>query len=409
VSDPDLPLLSTGELLRSLVDEVMEIRARDYVVMQKIAELDRRGAAAELGYKDLPKVLCDAVRWDANTAKRWVEQAILLSSVITPTGSEVAPRLPIAAAAAAEGAVSIDHVVAVAQVLKLLPADAGPDIAARVESQVVDVAREDVPSEVRKFGAELVYGLFQNDPEPRDPKPEPVRNRLTLRQTKDGDVRLAATMDAVSGAKLIAALDPLAKPRPTTDEGPDPRTLDERQGDALAELIDLALRADVLPEHGGEPVALTVTVDYDRLVEQVGAATLDNGVRIPVEEVRRLACSAGIIPMVMGSRSQPLDVGRRSRLFTSGIRRALVVRDRGCAFPGCHRPPKHCDAHHIHHWADGGDTSIDNGVLLCRHHHTLIHRSGWEVTIEHGIPVFYPPTWLDPERRPRRNPLHTAA
>ncbi|WP_460675399.1 HNH endonuclease signature motif containing protein, partial [Lentzea nigeriaca] len=114
-------------------------------------------------------------------------------------------------------------------------------------------------------------------------------------------------------------------------------------------------------------------------------------------------------PIVLGSRSQPLNVGRRSRLFTSGIRRALVARDHGCAFPGCTRPPKHCDAHHIQHWADGGDTSLDNGVLLCRHHHTLIHRSGWDVTIEHGVPVFYPPAWLDPERRPRRNQLHTAA
>jgi hypothetical protein len=216
-------------------------------------------------------------------------------------------------------------------------------------------------------------------------------------------------MDPVTAATFLAGLDPLAKPRPTTDEGPDPRTLDERQGDALAELIDLTLRADVLPEHGGEAVTLTLTMPYEDLAEQTGHATLDNGARIPVEEVRRLACSAGIIPMVMGSRSQPLDVGRRSRLFTSGIRRALVVRDRGCAFPGCHRPPKHCDAHHVHHWADGGDTSIDNGVLLCRHHHTLIHRSGWDVTIEHGVPVFYPPAWLDPERRPRRNPLHTAA
>ncbi|WP_189256438.1 HNH endonuclease signature motif containing protein, partial [Lentzea flava] len=388
MSDPDLPLLSTGELLRGIVDEVTEIRAREYTVMQKIAELNRRGAAADLGYKNLQDVLRHAVRWDKNTAKRWVEQATLLSSEITPTGSEVAARLPIAAAAAAEGAVSIDHVAVVAEAMKTLPAER--------EGQMVDYARQFAPAAVRVLGKRLIYALFQNDPEPRDPEPEPAGNRLTLRQSKTGHWKLAATLDALTGAKFATLLDPLAKPRPTTDEGPDPRSLDERQGDALAELVDLTLRADMLPEHGGEPVTLTLTMRYQDLAEQTGAATLDNGEPIPADQVRQLACSAGIIPMVMGGRSQPLDVGRRSRLFTVGIRRALVARDHGCAFPGCSRPPKHCDAHHVHHWADGGDTRIDNGVLLCRHHHTLIHRSGWEVKIEHGLPVFYAPAWLDP-------------
>ncbi|GAB2813109.1 HNH endonuclease signature motif containing protein [Lentzea nigeriaca] len=403
MSDPSLPLLSTGELLRGIVDEVTESRARDYAIMQKIAELNRRGAATELGYNNLPLVLRDAVRWDKNTATRWVEQAAKLSGEITPTGSEITARLPITATAAAEGALSIEHVAVVAEAMQTLPADR--------EAQLVDYARQFEPTLVRALGKKLIYGLFQNDPEPTDPQPEPAcsRNRLALRQTRDGVVKYSGTMDPVTGATLMAALGPLAKPRPATAEGPDPRTLDERQGDALAELLDLVLRADVLPEHGGEAVALTVTVDYDDLAEQAGAATLDNGVHLPADQIRQLACSAGILPIVLGSRSQPLNVGRRSRLFTSGIRRALVARDHGCAFPGCTRPPKHCDAHHIQHWADGGDTSLDNGVLLCRHHHTLIHRSGWDVTIEHGMPVFYPPAWLDPERRPRHNQLHTAA
>ncbi|GGU32556.1 HNH endonuclease [Lentzea flava] len=409
MSDPRLPLLSTGELLRSIVGKVTEIRDREYAVMQEIAELNRRGAAAELGYKTLPQVLRHALRWDPTTARRWVEQAVLLSSEITPTGSEVAARLAVTAAAAAEGTLSIEHVAAVAEVMKTLPAEAEPHLAAQVEAQVVDYAHEHAPAEVRARGTTLTYALFQNDPEPRDPEPEPAGNRLTLRQSKTGDWKLAATMDAVTGAKFATLLDPLAKPRPSTAEGPDPRSRDERQGDALAELIDLTLRADQLPEHGGEPVTLTLTMAYEDLAAQAGAATLDSGERIPADQVRQLACSAGIIPIVLGSRSQPLDVGRRSRLFTASIRRALVARDHGCAFPGCSRPPKHCDAHHVHHWADGGDTRIDNGVLLCRHHHTLIHRSGWEVTIEQGVPVFYPPAWLDPQRRPRRNQLHTAA
>jgi hypothetical protein len=168
------------------------------------------------------------------------------------------------------------------------------------------------------------------------------------------------------------------------------------------------LRADQLPEHGGEPVTLTLTMRYDDLAKQAGQAVLDNRERVPAGEVRQLACTAGVIPVVLGGRSEPVDIGRKARTFTAAIRRLLVTRDRGCAFPGCARPPKHCDAHHIRHWADGGATSVGNAVLLCRHHHTLIHRSGWTVTMRHGIPTFYPPSWLDPHRQPRRNLINTA-
>ncbi|MET8762747.1 HNH endonuclease signature motif containing protein [Lentzea sp. NPDC004782] len=75
----------------------------------------------------------------------------------------------------------------------------------------------------------------------------------------------------------------------------------------------------------------------------------------------------------------------------------------------CGRPPKQCDAHHVRHWANGGDTSVKNAVLLCRHHHTLIHRSEWEVKMVHGIPTFYAPSWLDPQQKPRRNVINSVA
>jgi 5-methylcytosine-specific restriction protein A len=393
-------LLSTDELLRSLVDEVTEIRVRENSVLQKIAELDRRGAAEELGYKNLPQVLRHAVRWDLAAAKKWITSAALLGSEITPTGSELAPELPVTASAVAEGALSIEHVAVVAEVMKALPAEA--------EGPVVSFAREHEPSAVRAFGKELAYLLYQDDPEPRDPEPAPQGNQHVMRW-KNRQLEVRALLDTVTGAKYEALFDPLAKPRPeTVEDGPDLRSRAEREGDALAELVDLMLRADQLPEHGGEAVTLTVTMRYDDLANQVGQATLDNGERVPAEQVRRLACDAGIIPLVLGEKSQPMNIGRKKRTFPAGIRRILVARDRGCAFPGCGRPPRQCDAHHIHHWADGGETSVDNAVLLCRHHHTLIHQSEWDVTMAHGTPTFYPPRWLDEHRKPRRNLLHAA-
>jgi Domain of unknown function (DUF222)/HNH endonuclease len=392
-------LLSTDELLRGFVDDVTEIRALKNRALRRIAELDQRGAASELGYKDLAYVLQHAVRWDRNTAKQRVEQAGLLSGAITPTGSELAPELPVTAAAAAEGVLSIAHVAAIAEVMQKLPAE--------YEGQVVDIAREYEPHVVRKRGKELAYSLFQDDPEPSDGKPARQGNQHT-KQWKNGQLHIRAILDAATGAAYEAALDPLAKPRPDTGDGPDPRTRSEREGDALAELINLVVRAEQLPEHGGEPVTLTLTMSYEDLAGQVGAAMLDNGERVPAGQVRQLACNAGIIPLVLGAKSQPMDIGRKTRTFPAGIRRILVARDRGCGFPGCIRPPRHCDAHHIRHWANGGDTSVDNAVLLCRHHHTLIHQSEWEVVMVHGIPTFYAPPWLDAERKPRRNPIHAA-
>jgi hypothetical protein len=226
VSESDLTLLSTGEVLSSLVDEVMEIRAREHAVMRKIAELDRRGAASELGYRDLPGVLQHAVRWSRNTAKQWVANAALLGSGITPTGSEIAPELPVTASAAAEGALSIEHVAVVAEVMKSLPAEC--------EQTVVDLAREHDPLAVRTMGKKLIYALCQNDQEPRDAEPSRPVNQHVM-QWKNGQLEIRAKLDKVTGAKYEALLDPLAKPRPTTaEEGPDPRSRAEREGDALA-------------------------------------------------------------------------------------------------------------------------------------------------------------------------------
>ncbi len=125
--------------------------------------------------------------------------------------------------------------------------------------------------------------------------------------------------------------------------------------------------------------------------------------------MRRLACDAEILPLVLGTHSQILDLGRTHRLVTPALWHALVARDQHCAFPSCTRPPIACDAHHITHWANGGATSLPNLVLLCRTHHTLIHHTPWHITLNpHQHPEFLPPPHLDPHRHPRRHhPLRT--
>jgi hypothetical protein len=149
-------------------------------------------------------------------------------------------------------------------------------------------------------------------------------------------------------------------------------------------------------------VARAAARDADRHPE---SGLLDGGLPLSVATLRRLACDADVLPCVLGSRSEILDLGRTQRLVTSALWVALVLRDRHCAFPGCTRPPIACDAHHLHHWADGGSTSLDNLVLLCRAHHTVLHTTPWGVRLHphDRRPEFLPPPRLDPEGQPLRH------
>ena len=155
---------------------------------------------------------------------------------------------------------------------------------------------------------------------------------------------------------------------------------------------------------------MTVTIGLDELRRGVGSGWLDFGGPVEAGVLRMLACDAAIIPAVLGSPSQVLDVGRANRLFPPAIRRAITLRDRGCTFPGCDRPAGWSDAHHIRHWVNGGPSSLENGCLLCPRHHAEIHRGHGEVRMApDGLPEFIPPSWIDKHRKPRRNNSHHIA
>src|SRR5439155_1652849 len=119
---------------------------------------------------------------------------------------------------------------------------------------------------------------------------------------------------------------------------------------------------------------LTVRLDLEALQGRAGrSCELDDGGGITPEAARRLACDAQVVRVITRGRSEPLDVGRRTPVVPASLRRALTVRDGGCTFPGCDRPPSWCDAHHVRCWADGGETKLGNLALLCRRHHGVTH------------------------------------
>ena len=120
---------------------------------------------------------------------------------------------------------------------------------------------------------------------------------------------------------------------------------------------------------------------YQDLVERTGAGTTLTGELLAPETVRKMACDAHFIPVVLGSRGEVLDLGRTVRLATPKQVQALWIRDGGCTFPGCSRPPAWCVAHHVWHWCDGGPTDLSNLALLCPRHHTIVHQKGYTATV----------------------------
>jgi len=141
--------------------------------------------------------------------------------------------------------------------------------------------------------------------------------------------------------------------------------------------VSVTVAAAALSEVSPSPAGISPTSELDH----VGP--------VPPETARQLACDASVMRVVMSGRSEPLDVGRRTPVVPPAMRRAVIVRDRHCRFPGCDRPQSWCDAHHVVHWADGGDTAVSNLLLLCRRHHRMVHdRGGFRLELLDGRPVF---------------------
>jgi hypothetical protein len=150
----------------------------------------------------------------------------------------------------------------------------------------------------------------------------------------------------------------------------------ERLGVAFLELIEhLPTRG-----HAANGTTVMVHIDHEHLLDGLGAARLDTGTRISAGQARRLACNAGIVPVVLNGRSEALDVGRSQRLATEPIRRALSVHHDSCAAEGCERPFAWCEIHHPHPWSQGGVTSLANSLPLCGHHHRRAHDARYRVT-----------------------------
>lgn len=215
---------------------------------------------------------------------------------------------------------------------------------------------------------------------------------LRLQHLRDGSVRIVWRLDPIEGSVVAEVFDRATSPR---RGGPrfvseqdhaqritdDARSTEQLASDVFFGLITAGAEVNPAKLLGRGASAVRVLVTERELVARSGQGRLAaSQLAVSLETVERLACTQGTIAVVFDAHGQPLDVGREQRLFTWRQRIALAERDGGCRWPGCERPPSWCEAHHIEHWArDQGRTDVASGILLCKHHHLLLHDHRWEI------------------------------
>ncbi|MDF9716089.1 DUF222 domain-containing protein [Nocardioides sp. ChNu-153] len=290
------------------------------------------------------------------------------------------------AVAAARGAVAPDQAEVIVRALDDLADDVSGDLLREAERTLVGLAGDHDAKELRVLGRRILDVVAPAVGEAREAALLATEERaaaakvsLTMREDGQGCVHGRFVLPELHGAMLAKILDAIASPRRDhlrdgdgVADGDEQRPSWLRRGEAFAELVERMRDAD-LPDAAGAGATVVVTMPLDTLTGGLAAASLDTGHRISPGEARRLACGADLVPAVLGTASEVLDLGRAARLHNRAQRIALVVRDRGCTAEGCDAPPQRCEAHHETPWSRGGRTSVDEGRLLCHRHHRVAH------------------------------------
>ncbi|UJW32883.1 HNH endonuclease [Saccharothrix sp. AJ9571] len=398
--------LSDDELAASHLDAVRKLDMAYAELLRGIAEMQDRGL--DKGFSSLTQFQTEIDRITKGEALARERAADLLYRQRGPDP----PPLAEVGEALANGMINREHVAEICKVTNIL-SDKVPvaDLAAHQRTLLV-LAQQARPHEVRKVGRRIVDFVEQNSKSAEDDDREQVNPQceLSVWQAKNGRWQLRGALDRVNAQTLQGLLGVLAKPKPkdAATGAPDPRSTAERQGDALVEILELAARCDDLPVQGGESATLMLRVNLDAMTTNQPVLVNDS-TYVSMNTARRICCSgAAVTPAIFSGGAENLTLGRSNRTASKAQRKALAVRDHGCAFPGCTRTPKWTEPHHVVYWTHSGRTDLDNLVLLCGQHHRVIHHTDWRVHMISGRPAFYAPRWLDPAQTPQYNVAHRA-
>ena len=413
------------------VDEIRDLGRRvSALTSVLVAEADEAGSAMRARHTRLED-------WMVRSGQETPREA---SGVVwAARGLE---RRPVIRDAAAAGRISVGQAKAIGEALDGLPTSLDRSQCAQAEQLILGEAQHAPAEKLRTMTEQILRQVAPDHldtPEERSAKLEArdvrarSRRKLWFGPETDGSIEFAGSLPVVAGRRLQDMVQAVADRRYRSAKDTRNRLAlqespQQRAADALVEILNAAeavdsgqARTTSLPASAAQ---LQVLIPYQDLLDRAaGSGLLADGTPLSAGELRILACDADLIPVVLGSEGQVLDLGQTIRLAPPPLRRAIGLRDGGCAFPGCTTPMRHCDLHHVKPWQDGGPTDRDNIVALCRVHHTLCEPrppttslegdlmvpDGWEVRIDHrGLPEFLPPAALDPTRTPIRRTGHAA-
>jgi hypothetical protein len=404
--EADLSRLSSTELTAAIRELETERRRCESVDQRVLAEVGERGVAGEYGRTSTVDLLVELLRVSPREARARVNRARDLGPRRAVTGEPLDPTLPLVAQAHRVGAISAEHADVITAAVDAIPSAYAAEFTPTVEQALVEMAQRAEPRQVAKAGHVLLARIDQDGVEPRTEEQQ-RRREFGIRMNRDGTGTPYGRLTAEACAVWSPVIDSLSAPRPDDEIGEaDRRSAWQRRHDALLEAGLRLLRSGTLPDCGGVPVTVMVTLSERQLRERVGYAQTAHGELIDVATLLRLASEAELLSVVLDASGGVLSYGRRRRLASCAQRQALAARDRGCSFPGCMRPPAWCEAHHVIPWQEGGPTDLVNLCLVCSFHHREFERRGWTVRMAGGTPEWIPPPWLDSEQRPRRNTAH---
>jgi hypothetical protein len=385
VADMSVSSMSAQEKREALILLSQDAAQLDALRLRLLSEAEQSEATADTG---------------AATAADWL--AIETQQVRRDTRSELklAQKLDhhdVLSSAMAHGDVNLAQARAIVTSLDRLPTRGefaiSPDQRVAAEVHLVKLAADYDAKQLRYLGRhlfEVIAPELADQVEGKQLEAEEARalqrTTLTMWEDDEGTTHGRFRIPALYGQmleKMLLALTAPSRSVGTNTTGIDPDLpAAVRRGIAFTQILETVDAKD-LPTTGGCGATVVVTMTLEQLLADLDAAgvcTLDTGGHISAAEARRLACSAGIIPMVLGGKSQPLDVGRKRRLHTEAMRVAMSVRDGGCTAEHCQTPPGLCHAHHEHPWSRGGKTNVQTGRLLCPHHHRRLHDPGYLTT-----------------------------
>lgn len=416
---PPHPVLGCAAGMHAALDAVAQVQPTYMSTEEKrtaLVELPRlEGRVAELRMRVLAASAEVGEESGARDAAAWLSHATRSEPATARSDALLAQRLehrPLVAAAMREGRVSPAQARVLTTVLEDLPAHLGPRVAADAETTLVAFCEHFRPSELRRLARRLLEVVAPEVAEAEEAKRLEEEERRALAEAflkfhdlGTGLTRFWGALPTAVAERLKRYLQAYSSPRRTKKTGgpcgpadsPDPAdtgTTPHADGTervpahkaharAFAALLEL-LDPDRLPEHGGDATTVVVTMTIEQLLADLAIAGLvstsnaDGEIAISAEEARRLACNAGLVPVVLGSKGQPLDVGRSSRLYRAPQRRAIRLRDRRCRAEGCTIPAAWCEVHHWVPWASGGRTNVADGVSFCSHHHHLVHDRAYD-------------------------------